>query len=162
MGMYFFLFSRDENKSANSGLRYLTYTASHGYTRINRPKDIFKSLAETRQRHGRAGYDVQASDGRELTARLRILETLQSGFSLIVYAERPLLTEELQHALAIQPGALWIPWNWMKAFSQEGAYCCLSVLDWSPSTKRPDIIRLVHFTTQEFFVEKKTLTQANS
>lgn len=80
--------------------------------------------------------------------------------SWIIIAERPLTVRELQHALAIEIGETELDEDNIPDVAEIISVCAgLVAID-----KQSDIIRLVHYTTQEFFehVEKAWIPQARS
>lgn len=65
----------------------------------------------------------------------------------IVNAERPLSTAELRHALAVQPGAVKLNEDYLPSIKVLRSVCAgLVTVD-----EESDIIRLVHYTTQDYF-----------
>jgi len=62
------------------------------------------------------------------------------ALSWITYAQTLLTTKELCHALAIQPGD--------KALNNDNVSVCAGLVT---VDEESDIIRLVHYTTQEYF-----------
>lgn len=80
--------------------------------------------------------------------------------SWIIIAKRPLTARELQHALAIEIGETELDEDNIPEIAEIVSVCAgLVAID-----KQSDIIRLVHYTTQEFFehVEKAWIPQAHS
>ena len=80
--------------------------------------------------------------------------------SWIIIAKRPLTARELQHALAIEIGETELDEDNIPEIAEIVSVCAgLVVID-----KQSDIIRPVHYTTQEFFelVEKAWIPQARS
>ncbi len=81
--------------------------------------------------------DGQLAEDRSLARRT---------ISWISYAQRPLITQELCHALAVVPGD--------KALNGDGFYDVediISVCAGLVTIDESNVIRLVHYTTQEFF-----------
>jgi Ankyrin repeats (3 copies) len=78
----------------------------------------------------------------------------------IIHSKRPLLTEELQHALAVRPdipGTRKLNTSFLPRVRVLLSLCAgLVTID-----EVSGIIRLVHFTAQEFFVQRKAFPQAD-
>jgi hypothetical protein len=64
----------------------------------------------------------------------------------IVYAKRPLTTEELRHGLAIEPGTCKLDKTNLCPAVKDMVSSCAGLV-----TVDSNIIRLVHYTTQEYF-----------
>lgn len=76
----------------------------------------------------------------------------------IVHARRPLSTLEIQHALAIQPGTSRLDKAFIPSVKILKSICVgLVTLD-----EDSDIIRLVHYTAQEYFVKTSKFETANT
>lgn len=74
-------------------------------------------------------------------------ELAMTVFMWIVYAKRPLKTSELQHALGVELGALEFFEDNLPDLDDIVSTCCgLVTVD-----EESQIIRLIHYTTQEFF-----------
>ncbi|KGO66230.1 Nucleoside phosphorylase [Penicillium italicum] len=79
----------------------------------------------------------------------------------IIYSERPLLTEELQHVLAVRPetpATRKLDTSFLPSVRVLLSLCAGLVTIEEVS----GIIRLVYFTAQEFFVQGETFSQAQS
>jgi hypothetical protein len=74
-----------------------------------------------------------------------ILELAKKVLFWIVYAKRPLVTEELRHALAVEPGTCRLDKTNLCPVKDMVSSCAGLV------TVDTNIIRLVHYTTQEYF-----------
>ena len=73
--------------------------------------------------------------------------------SWIFYAKRPLTTIELQHALAVEEGESELDEENLTEVEELASVCAgLVTID-----KETSIIRLVHYTTQEFFKREQTM-----
>lgn len=82
--------------------------------------------------------EAQVPDQRDLAKQI---------ISWIVQAKRPLAVEELQHALAVEPGEPGLDLDNLPQIEDMVAVCAgLVTVD-----KDSDIIRLVHYTAQEYF-----------
>jgi hypothetical protein len=76
----------------------------------------------------------------------------------IVYARRPLSTLELQHALAIRPHMTKLDEDYLPSVNLLRSLCVgLVTID-----EESDIIRLVHYTTQEYFQRTQKLWFPNA
>src|SRR2546421_7523911 len=87
------------------------------------------------------------------------IESQREGFrrlakhvlSWVIHANRPLSTAELQHALAVKAGMAKLDKDFLPEVEVMGSICAgLVTVD-----KQSRIIRLVHYSTQEYF--KRTL-----
>lgn len=84
-------------------------------------------------------------------------ELAHSLLMWIVHARRPLSTPEIQHALAIQYGTSELDKNFIPSVKKLKSICAgLVTLD-----EDSNIIRLVHYTTQEYFVKTSKFATAN-
>lgn len=82
--------------------------------------------------------DSQEPDSRNLARQI---------LAWIVHSKRPLSTSELRHALAVRKGTTKLDADYVPAKNVMQSLCAgLIAID-----KESDIIRLVHYTTQEFF-----------
>jgi hypothetical protein len=73
--------------------------------------------------------------------------------SWITFAKRPLTTSELQHALAVEIGASKLDEENLLDTEDMVSVCAgLVTID-----EESDIIRLVHYTTQEYFEQTGTI-----
>jgi hypothetical protein len=80
-------------------------------------------------------------------------ELAKQVLSWIAYAKRPLTTLELQHALAIVVGESELDEDNLPEIEDMVSACAgLVTID-----KESDIIRLIHYTTQEYFERTQTL-----
>ncbi|KAJ7164799.1 ankyrin repeat-containing domain protein [Mycena crocata] len=78
-------------------------------------------------------------------------EDALSILSYLIYARRPLRLEELQHLLAVQPGQTFLDEDCIMERSTLVSMCVgLVVVD-----DDTNIVRLVHFTTQEYFDQSR-------
>ena len=69
----------------------------------------------------------------------------------IVFAKRPLTTEELRHALAVEPGSRSL--NTRNLYTTEDMVrSCAGLVT---IDQKSNIIRLVHYTTQEYFQRRR-------
>jgi ankyrin repeat protein len=88
-------------------------------------------------------------------------ELAKRAMAWIVYSKRPLLTKELQHALAVRPetrATRKLDPSFLPSVRVLLSLCAgLVTID-----EGSGIIRLVHFTAQEFFMRNKTFSQAQS
>jgi Ankyrin repeats (3 copies) len=75
-----------------------------------------------------------------------ICELAKKVLFWIVFAKRPLTTEELQHALAVEPGTCRLEKMNLCPVNDMVSSCAGLV------TVDSNIIRLVHYTTQEYFL----------
>ena len=93
--------------------------------------------------------EAQSRDCRDLALR---------ALAWIVYAERPLTTRELQEALAVQLGTPELDKDFIPPANRMQSICSgLVTID-----RESNIIRLVHYTTQEFFLRTKRFPEANA
>ena len=96
------------------------------------PKDLHAIYEETMKR-------IFSQDTQDVQLALRIL-------AWISFSPEPLKVEELQHALAIEPGTKQFDWDLMIEDSVLVSVCGgLVTVD-----RGSRVIRLVHFTTQEY------------
>lgn len=115
------------------------------------PKTLRATLA--RLPSGSDAYDRAYKD-----AMIRIesqipdqVEMAKQALSWITCAKRPLTTAELQHALAIEVGTSEFDIDSVPQLEDIVSSCAgLVTVD-----KEGDIVRLVHYTTQEYFVRTK-------
>jgi len=77
-----------------------------------------------------------------------IRELAETVLFWIVYAKRPLTTEELRHALAIEPGTTKLDKMNLCPVNDIVSSCAGLV------TIDSNIVRLVHYTTQEYFQQR--------
>jgi GPI inositol-deacylase-like protein len=63
----------------------------------------------------------------------------------VVYAKRPLIAEELRHALAVEPGTCRLDKTNLYPVKDMVSSCAGLI------TVDSNIVRLVHYTTQEYF-----------
>jgi hypothetical protein len=78
-------------------------------------------------------------------------ELAKQALSWITGAKRPLITLELRHALAVEIGESEIDEDNLPEIEDIVSVCAgLVIVD-----KESDIIRLVHYTTQEYFERKQ-------
>ena len=97
------------------------------------PNDLSRTYDEAMQR-----IESQNDDDRQLAERV---------LYWISYALRPLTVEELQHALAVEPGESKLDEDNIPDEELLTSLCAgLVIVD-----KESNIIRLVHYTTQEYF-----------
>lgn len=76
----------------------------------------------------------------------------------IVHAKRPLSTTEVQHALAVKPCSVELDKDYLPSVRVLRSVCAgLVTID-----EESSIIRLVHYTTQEYFERTWTLWFANA
>ena len=96
------------------------------------PKDLDNIYRETFQR-----ISAQAQDDVELATRV---------LAWLSYSRRPMIVEELQHALAVEPDTKMLDWDNIIEESVLVSVCggLVTIEDESR------VIRLVHFTTQEY------------
>ena len=88
--------------------------------------------------------DGQEEDFRELAKQV---------LSWVTHAKRPLTTVELQHALAVRDGAVELDEDFVPEVEDLVSVCAgLIIVD-----EQSDIIRWVHYTTQEYFERTWTL-----
>ena len=88
--------------------------------------------------------DGQEEDFRELAKQV---------LSWVTHAKRPLTTVELQHALAVRDGAVELDKDFVPEVEDLVSVCAgLITVD-----EQSDIIRWVHYTTQEYFERTWTL-----
>jgi hypothetical protein len=74
-------------------------------------------------------------------------ELAKQILSWVTHARRPLSIAELQHALAVRPGMTKLDNDFLPEVEILSSICAgLVTVD-----KKSDIIRLVHYTTQEYF-----------
>ncbi|KAF3809380.1 hypothetical protein GCG54_00011579 [Colletotrichum gloeosporioides] len=107
-------------------------------------KDALSKLAR-----GSAAYDVAYDEAMErIEGQLGDQETLaKDALSWIVCARRPLKTLELQHALAVESGTTELDKDNITELEDVVSVCAgLVTID-----EESRIIRLVHYTTQEYF-----------
>ncbi|KAJ9419395.1 hypothetical protein FOXG_06622 [Fusarium oxysporum f. sp. lycopersici 4287] len=117
------------------------------------PPDVRAALANLP-----TGTDVDIYDRVYKDAMVRIegqakLQTkaAKQVLSWIVNAKRPLTTLELQHALAVDPTVLNLDTDRLPQIEHMLSVCAgLVVVD-----KESNIIRLVHYTTQQYFVRSQ-------
>ncbi|KAM0252823.1 hypothetical protein ACHAQJ_007562 [Trichoderma viride] len=114
---------------------------------IKRPKIIEDTLRNLPT--GQKAYDyayeeaMRRINGHDATSRELALLVL----SWITCAKRPLTTVELQHALAVEAGATKLDEKNLVQIEDIVSDCAGLVT----SDEESDIIRLVHYTTQEYF-----------
>ena len=77
-----------------------------------------------------------------------IRELAKKALFWIIYANRPLTTEELRHALAIEPGTCKLDKANLCPVKDIVSSCAGLV------TVDSNIVRLVHYTTQEYFQQR--------
>ena len=161
-GMYVFFSVADEQKSTNSCLRFLLVELHMGTLKSQPTKGHIQETLlglgkgieglDTTYEQAMQRIDSQSHNSRALAKRI---------LAWIVHSERPLLAEELQHALAIRPGVLdtkELDTNFLPTRRVLLSLCAgLVTID-----EATGIIRLVHFTTQEFFIRRATFSQAHS
>ena len=96
-----------------------------------------------------------------ITSQLPDLRHLaEKALSWIVYARRPLLPDELQHALAVEPGDADLDTDALTDIDDILSACAgLVILEAGSSNPTITTVRLVHYTTQEYFegIGAKTL-----
>nr|XP_036582598.1 ankyrin repeat protein [Colletotrichum truncatum]KAF6791303.1 ankyrin repeat protein [Colletotrichum truncatum] len=99
--------------------------------------------------NGSAAYDVAYNEAMErIEGQLTDQESLaKDALSWIVCASRPLKTLELQHALAVEQGTTELDEDNIPELEDIVSVCAgLVTID-----QESQIIRLVHYTTQEYF-----------
>ncbi|KAF4812486.1 Vegetative incompatibility protein HET-E-1 [Colletotrichum siamense] len=107
-------------------------------------KDALRRLAK-----GSSAYDVAYNEAMErIKGQFEDEETLaKDALSWIVCSRRPLKTRELQHALAVEEGMIEIDQDNIPELEDIVSVCAgLVTID-----EESGIIRLVHYTTQEYF-----------
>jgi hypothetical protein len=111
------------------------------------PKAI--KLALKRLPKGSDGLNIAYDEamGRILTQKPGFRELAEQVLSWITYAQRPLTVRELQHALAVEPGEPELDEDNLSDVAELVSSCAgLVTVD-----QESDIVRLVHYTTQEYF-----------
>jgi ankyrin repeat protein len=102
-----------------------------------RLKNLPQGLDETYE-HAMARIDRQGKGFRDLAIRI---------LTWIVHAKRQLRTAELQHAVAVEPGSTELDTRFIPDVEIIGSICAgLITID-----TQSDIIRLAHYTTQDYF-----------
>ncbi|GAW27290.1 hypothetical protein SAMD00023353_10100200 [Rosellinia necatrix] len=119
------------------------------------PKAIRMALSGSAKGNGPDAYDIAYGDAMariegQLPDRVDLArETL----SWIIFAQRPLNTTELTTALGVELGTTEFDQDNLPDLDDIVSSCCgLVTLD-----EQSDIIRLVHYTTQEYFERNKSL-----
>jgi hypothetical protein len=96
----------------------------------------------------RQAYD-EAMEKRINTQKPGYVNLALRAISWIAFSERPLRTLELQHALTVKDGASTLDWRNLRQIGLITSMCAgLVAVD-----TESDIIRLAHYTTQEYFVQ---------
>ena len=98
---------------------------------------------------GKEGLDKAYDDtvNRIENQQQGIRELAKKMLFWIVFAKRPLTTEELRHALAVEPGTRSLDMRNLCPVEDMVSSCAgLVTID-----QKSNIIRLVHYTTQEYF-----------
>ena len=128
-----------------------------GETTAKSIKYILKNLKTGARSLTQAYEDAIKRIESQTPARVSLAKEV---LSWIIIAKRPLTARELQHALAIEIGETELDEDNISEIAEIVSVCAgLVAID-----KQSDIIRLVHYTTQEFFehVEKAWIPQARS
>lgn len=104
---------------------------------------------------GSDAYDIAYNDAMaRIKGQLPCLEDLALRTLLwITYAKRPLKTIELRHALGVEPETTEFDEDNLPSLEDMVSNCCgLVTVD-----EERDVIRLVHYTTQEYFERTRAL-----
>lgn len=114
------------------------------------PRELKKALSNLAT--GKSAYDGAYGDTMQRIYG-QILDQKELAMSVlmwIVHTKRPLKTSELQHALSVELGELvFLEDNLPDIDDMVSACCGLVTVD-----EESQIIRLIHYTTQEFFERK--------
>lgn len=111
------------------------------------PRELRKSL-DTLARGSDAYTEAYRTTMSRICGQLEDQKELAiQALTWIVHAQRPLTTTELQHALGVEAGELEFHEDNIPDLRDTISACCGLVT----VNKESDIVRLVHYTTQEFF-----------
>jgi len=105
---------------------------------------------------GKEGLDKAYEDtvNRIENQQQGIRELAKKMLFWIVFAKRPLTTEELRHALAVEPGTRSLDMRDLCPVEDMVSSCAgLVTID-----QDSNIIRLVHYTTQEYFQRRRLVS----
>ena len=105
---------------------------------------------------GKEGLDKAYDDtvNRIENQQQGIRELAKKMLFWIVFAKRPLTTEELRHALAVEPGTRSLDMRDLCPVEDMVSSCAgLVTID-----QKSNIIRLVHYTTQEYFQRRRSVS----
>ncbi|KAN0073087.1 hypothetical protein V8E54_009201 [Elaphomyces granulatus] len=105
---------------------------------------------------GKEGLDKAYEDtvNRIENQQQGIRELAKKMLFWIVFAKRPLITEELRHALAVEPGTRSLDMRDLCPVKDMVSSCAgLVTID-----QEGNIIRLVHYTTQEYFQRRRSVS----
>ena len=139
----------ERNKYINNSLRFLLarlhLDSLEDKISVMEVEDALEKLPKGEYAY-RQAYD-EAMEKRIKGQKPRFADLALRTLSWITFSKRPLKTSELQHALAVTDGASTLDLRNLTHLDLITSVCAgLVTVD-----EQSDIIRLVHYTTQEYF-----------
>jgi ankyrin repeat protein len=156
-GMYVVYFEYEPNH-ANSARFLLAQLYLESLTGKRSPKAIRTSLKNLAT--GSGAYDHAYEDAMErISGQVKDQEVLaKQVLSWITCAKRPLITTELQHALGVEVGESELDEDNFSQIEDIVSVCAgLVTVD-----EESNIIRLIHYTTQEYFERTRGILFPNA